>query len=40
MRGIVVAPDFQDETIYAAMMTPNVSLFRYTLAPLTFERLA
>ncbi|MBB3355560.1 hypothetical protein FHT70_005523 [Rhizobium sp. BK049] len=40
MRGIIVAPDFQDKTVYAAIMTPNVSLFRYTLAPLKFERLA
>lgn len=39
MRGIIVAPDFQDKTVYAAMMTPNVSLFRYTLDPLRFKRL-
>ena len=39
VRGIIVAPAFQDKTVYAAMMTPNVSLFRYTLEPLKFERL-
>ena len=39
IRGILVAPDFQDKTIYAARMTPNVRLYRYTLKPLKFERI-
>ncbi|TPK96988.1 MULTISPECIES: endonuclease NucS domain-containing protein [unclassified Mesorhizobium] len=36
IRGILIAPDFQERAVLAARVTPNVTLMRYRM-PLAFE---